>query len=299
MSCYHPLRGWRSREPTANGKFAITFVYRKGWTDLPISVPCGKCVGCRMDNARDWSARCVHEASMFRDNCVITLTYDGGSLPEHGSLVVSDFQKFMKRLRKRFPGVGIRFFHCGEYGEKLGRPHYHAILFNFDFPDKVFYALSKSGSRLYRSKILEELWTKGFSNVGDFNAESAAYIARYVTKKEGGKSKDLHYGLKVPEYVTMSRRPGIGFNWLMRFGSTDVYPNDYIVLNGGLKCKPSRFYDEKFFLDKKSDFGIILANRIKAAKVSPDNTDSRLLARERVHKAKVGLYGRSYEASGI
>ena len=104
------------------------------------------------------------------------------------------------------PTQGVRFFHCGEYGELLYRPHYHACLFGFDFSDKVLWS-TRGGVRLYRSKILEKLWTFGFSTIGDVTFESAAYVARYCTKKITGDKADEHYNGRSPEYVTMSRPP--------------------------------------------------------------------------------------------
>ena len=118
---------------------------------------------------------------MYDDNCFITLTYSNQHIPADGSLDVRVFQKFMKRLRKRF-GDGIRFYHCGEYGSLLGRPHYHACLFNFDFPDKYLWK-ENNGQKLYRSPSLEELWPYGYSSIGTVTFESAAYVARYILKR--------------------------------------------------------------------------------------------------------------------
>ena len=132
MTCYHPLECWR-----VDGQSKLAFVKpREALIREKLEVPCGQCIGCRLERSRQWAVRCIHEAQLHKDNCFITLTYNDEHLPSPPSLSVRDFQLFMKRLRKRF-GKGIRFFHCGEYGEKYGRPHYHACLFGFDFPDRV------------------------------------------------------------------------------------------------------------------------------------------------------------------
>ena len=131
MPCFCPLEGWRSKDRSSTGKRKIVFNPRDALRDMPVTVPCGQCIGCRLERSRQWAVRCIHEASLHEDNCFITLTYDDAHLPTDLSLNVSHFQKFMKRLRKRF-GEGIRFFHCGEYGENFGRPHYHACLFTSD-----------------------------------------------------------------------------------------------------------------------------------------------------------------------
>jgi len=121
-------------------------------------LPCGRCIGCRLERSRQWAVRMMHEASLHQDNCFITLTYDNEHLPKNASLVKRDFQLFMKRLRKAYPAVRIRFFHCGEYGEQYGRPHYHAILFGFDFPDKYFLG-KRNQFPVWRSASLERLWS--------------------------------------------------------------------------------------------------------------------------------------------
>ena len=289
MPCYSPLRGWRSSERSPTGKRRIVFNPRDALRDLPVSVPCGQCVGCRLERSRQWAVRCVHEASLHERNCFITLTYDDAHLPADGSLNLDHFQKFMKRLRKRF-GDGIRFFHCGEYGENFGRPHYHACLFNFDLPDREFWSC-REDVNLYTSKILSSLWPFGFVTVGDVTFESAAYVARYVMKKVTGDNASDHYRFtneitgqvydRKPEYVTMSRRPGIGRGWVDKY-LDDVYPFDFIVING-VKCKPPRFYDGVYELSLSGNTVALKGSRVvNAKKHSCDNSDSRLLVRSEI-----------------
>ena len=245
MPCFKPLQAWRTRDLNPEtGKRIISFSKHGTYYDLdePLDLPCGQCIGCRLERSRQWAIRCVHEAQCYERNCFITLTYSPEHLPPGGTLVLDHFQRFMKRLRKRF-GSGIRFFHCGEYGEKGGRPHYHACLFNFDFDDKELYR-ERDGVRLYTSAILSDLWGFGFVTVGDVSFESAAYVARYITKKITGDSAESHYGDRKPEYTTMSRRPGIGAPWFQQFGS-DVFPSDEVVLRGRV-MRPPRFYDSLY-----------------------------------------------------
>ena len=155
MPCYFPLNGWKSRERNPEtGKRKVVFKFREGLQDLPVKVACGQCIGCRLDRSRQWAIRCVHEASLYKHNCFITLTYDEDKVPQDFSLDVTHFQKFMKRLRIRYKHE-IRFFHCGEYGSLHGRPHYHAILFNHDFLDKEYFSI-RNGSTLYTSPILSK-----------------------------------------------------------------------------------------------------------------------------------------------
>lgn len=287
MVCYHPITAWRSLEGRgANGKWPLVFNKRDGYCDLEVQVPCGQCIGCRLERSRQWAVRCVHEASLYPRNCFITLTYDDAHLPGI-SLVPRDYVLFMKRLRKMF-GPGIRFFHCGEYGSLNLRPHHHAILFNFDFEDKELWSV-RSGVRLYRSPALESLWPFGFSTIGDVTFESAAYVARYVLKKVTGSDAQDHYKGRVPEYVTMSRKPGIAYNWFRRY-SSDIYPNDYVVIRGGVKCKPPRYYDNLYDnivnssivsnVKLKSLHDLKFYRKLKSRLHSIDNTYRRLRVRE-------------------
>lgn len=308
MPCYHPLAGFRSKSVHPKTGKPLMFV-GSGDAAHPgkeyIGIPCGRCIGCRLERSRQWALRCVHESKLYKDNCFITLTFRDDDIVRNHSLDKDDFVLFMKKLRQfdcryrwlpkfqkyvlghRFmwrTKSNVRFFHCGEYGEKLKRPHHHACLFNFDFKDKFLWSV-RNGVRLYRSKALEKLWPYGFSTVGDVTFESAAYVARYVMKKINGDMADKHYDGLVPEYVTMSRKPGIGKLWFDKY-KTDVYPHDYVVVNGH-KSKPPRFYDENFLLTDKDEFEIIKSNRKEAAKDNPHNAYSRLRSREVVTEARV------------
>lgn len=293
MPCYHPLHGYRSQEVNDSGKRSIVFNPRDGYSDMPVTVPCGQCIGCRLERSRQWAVRCVHEASMYEDNCFITLTFNDQNLPLNSSLNKSDFQKFMKRLRKYYNGKKIRYFHCGEYGSKLDRPHHHACLFNIDFEDKVLWSIRR-GVKLYRSAILEKLWPYGFCTVGDVTFESAAYVARYVVKKITGKNADDHYRGRVPEYVTMSRRSGLGHDWFMKFKS-DVFPHDFVVVRGGLKCKPPKYYDSIYDELSHSKFSSVKRGRERSARESEHNTPERLEVRETIKKSRIKLCERSFE----
>lgn len=193
---------------------------------------------------------------MHEKNCFLTLTLNDDHVSSNYSLDKNDFPLFMKRLRKKysFKKYGkIGYYMCGEYGENFSRPHYHACLFNFDFPDKIEIQTSKSGHRQFTSKILDSLWQNGHATIGDVTPESAAYVARYVTKKIR-QDNDNYYGSRVPEYTTCSRRPAIGLKWVEKYHS-DIYNNDVLIFNEH-KVRPPRFYDkvyEKNFPEKFLD----------------------------------------------
>lgn len=282
MPCYHPISAWQLLNvKTVNGKPSISFKnpYGKPSSDrVGIQVPCGQCIGCRLDRSRQWAMRCVHEAYGHENNAFITLTYSPEHVPPDGSLKKSHYQKFMKRLRKAVSPQKIRFFHCGEYGEKNQRPHYHACLFGYDFPDKILYTI-RDECRLYRSPMLEKLWPMGFATVGDVTFESAAYVARYITKKITGDLAEDHYKGREPEYTTMSRRPGIGKNWYETF-KTDVYPCDNVVIRGKI-MSPPRYYDKQLeAADPVMYEKIKLDRKAQALENAADNTARRLAVKE-------------------
>jgi hypothetical protein len=239
MPCYHPIQGWRAKSSNPSGKRSIVFDRSKGYSDLEVNVPCGMCIGCRLERSRQWAVRCVHEASMHDDNCFVTLTYEDTKIPGDGSLNKKHLQDFWKRLRKFIEPDTLRYYACGEYGEETIRPHYHACIFGFDFPDKKQWK-QQNGNWLYTSEILNEIWSYGYCIIGDVTFDSAAYVARYIMKKVLGDHAPYHYGDLTPEFNTMSRRPGIGGNWLETY--KDDIRKGFITINGK-KIGLPKYYD--------------------------------------------------------
>lgn len=293
MPCYSPLHAYEGKLTEA-GKVATVWKRSDSPEQVGRVLPCSKCIDCKLVYSRDWAIRCVHEAQMHKVNCFVTLTFNDKYLPVDGSLDVLDFQLFMKRLRKKF-SVPIRYFHAGEYGGKLGRPHYHALLFGLDFPDKILKTV-RLGNRVYESKALSEVWPFGFHSIGDVSFASASYVARYCVKKVNGSSSDEHYVIKSsgvlrkPEYTTMSRRPGIGASWFRKFKS-DVFPSDQVVFDGKV-FKPPRFYDNLLDRDDPELLESIKNRRRMECKY---NSDRRLLDMEQVKLAQVSLLKRPLE----
>lgn len=297
MPCYYPLQGYKSRR-SDDGKRKVTFKRTEGFSDLPVPIPCGQCIGCRLERSRQWAVRIMHEASMHEENSFVTLTYDEEHEPPWGSLDPRAFQLFMKRLRKR---VGrVRFFQCGEYGAQRGRPHHHACLFGVGFWDKTAWSV-RGGFPVYRSAFLEELWPYGFSEIGSLTFESAAYVARYITKKVTGNevAKAAAYevvdvatgevGRRYPEYATMSRRPGIGRRWLDEYGN-EVLLNGTVVMRGR-EMKAPRYYDEQF--DQSDPDAMEEVRKLRRSyRRRRDETAERLEVRATVARAGLSLKGR-------
>lgn len=291
MPCYHPLQA--SFSLRSDGKKDVRFLrndlFKHGVSPLDGSglfIPCGQCSGCRLERSRQMAVRAMHEASLYEDNCFLTLTYDDEHLPSDGSLVKKHVVNFMKRLRKEYAPKIIRTFYCGEYGDALGRPHYHVCLFNHDFEDKLFYKCSHE-FKIYNSADLCRLWPFGFSVIGSLTFESAAYVARYCMKKITGKHADAYYDGKVPEFGQASRRPGLGSAWIDKFGKSDVFAYDEVVVRG-FSCKPPRFYDKRLEALDPDAFIRMKAARVERAMTKvDDNTYDRLLVKEQCHEARL------------
>ncbi|AXH77316.1 MAG: replication initiator protein [Microviridae sp.] len=241
MPCYHPLPGWRSATLSDTGKRPVTFRMNEG-DGTRMEIPCGQCMGCRVEKGRQWALRLTHESRFHRNSAFITLTYDDAHLPPGGSLRPEDWVLFMKRLRFHHQDE-LRFFQCGEYGETTQRPHHHALLFGWWPDDGVRLNRYSTGTPLWDSKQLRNLWGHGNISVGLVTPETTNYVAGYVTKKLTGPAATEAYGDRVPPYATMSRRPGIGRLAIETWGPV-WYRDDAITLPGGTQVRPPRYYDQ-------------------------------------------------------
>lgn len=304
MSCYHPLIGIDTGEKTASGKVKYWIRSREQSTDFQfeidnnkhILIPCGRCIGCRLDYSRSWADRMMLELETAGKGIFLTLTYDNEHAqwsqfdengdPLYASLDKRDCQLFMKKLRGRFDGkdgrpfAKIRFFLAGEYGPSTLRPHYHAIVFGLgrsDFHDSVLHGCNELGQRYYVSDYLSSIWSNGFVLLSDVSWKTCAYVARYITKKLYGAA-DLTYSERnvIPEFSLMSRKPGIGREYL------DLHPDcldkEAIYLSteeDSLKIKIPKYYYKQLISDAKENslrdperYDKIMADRKKYAEDS-------------------------------
>lgn len=258
----------------------ITAVYK----DF-ITIPCGQCIGCRIDKSREWANRMMLELPYSTSAYFVTLTYNDENLPrrlyrsqeyedewsgeilESYSLDKRDLQLFNKRLRKRY-GNGIRFYAAGEYGSKSLRPHYHAIYFNLPLSDLVPFKRSSEGFMYYRSATLEKLWKKGFVMVTDVTWQTCAYVARYVTKKRTGKDSEFYNYFNIePEFSIMSRKPGLGRMWFDEHGKDayETYIISFSTKEGSIRFRPPGYFDSLYDIDHHDELEVIKENRRKMA----------------------------------
>jgi len=274
VPCYKPLS--LKRQTTKRGH---------------IVVPCGHCIGCRLERSRQWAVRCDHERQMSEHSAFITLTYRDCDLPfgdKEPTLVPRDFTLFMKRLRKRY-GNGVRFFACGEYGERTRRPHYHACIFGVDFADKVLHSTTDSGD-LYSSDTLDDIWGYGHCVIGDVTFESAAYVARYIVDKKTGPEAKVYTDLGIePEFVRMSRMPGLGSSWYEKYHG-DIFPFGRLVVRG-VKTRPPNYYLMKLKRSNPLEHEIQTSRRAFEADLKywsdKDKGAPQLSTKHRVKKAQI------------
>lgn len=314
MPCFRPKTAWLPPEPlpediyvTKDGREIsssrrLVFrppigAYRQREYRV-LQVPCGRCAGCRERDSRDWAIRLTCEASQHQESCFITLTYDREHLPRSGSVGKREMQLFLKKLRNHFPQWRLRYFLCGEYGGTTGRPHYHVCLFGVGFlADREPAGKSKGGHPLYESATLSKLWGKGRATVQDLTRETAAYCARYTNKKiaeVADRVRVLPDGRTVrlaPEFLLMSRRPGLGADWFRKFGRHDVYggSNGAYVDRGGHHVVAPRYFDKLLEVADPARYAEIRERRIEQAnrvQALRESAPTRLAVREQVQQAQ-------------
>lgn len=261
-------------------------VKQHAYLDMPMKVPCGQCIGCRLERSRQWAIRGLHESQMHEENCFITLTYDDDNLPPDYGLDHEDFSKFMKRLRRKVSSP-IRYLMCGEYGEHTSRPHYHALIFGWRPSDPSLFSVSGDND-LYESAFLTERWGLGHASFGEVTFESAAYVGRYITKKLTGEMAEAAYRVideetgevfdRKPPYLVPSRDPPIGASWLREYGQ-QAYEKDQVVLRARAMMPPvayDRFYERT---DPQHFEAVRRKRQLRWARKYAKPQQARLLAR--------------------
>lgn len=234
--CWTPITLTNERELwTPNG-------YDGGVTKV---VPCGKCGACLQRRSNHWSFRLAEEMKVSSSAGFFTLTYEvPPKINGKDTLRKKDLQDFFKRLRKDV-GSGIKYFACGEYGTKYGRPHYHAIIFNLPL------------SYIYNPNILEKIWKSGNSvesvrghiDNGTCTIGSIQYVCKYVSKSS---SEEVDYKTgeifeKEKECQLMSKKLGASYltPQMKKFHKERLI--NYVTLDGGVKASLPRYYRDKIF----------------------------------------------------
>lgn len=216
-----------------------------------IEVPCGKCVACRVNYSSIWSTRLMHELNYWNSSVFLTLTYDDDHLPEGETLVKRDLQLFFKRLRKN-SGRALKYYACGEYGDVGFRPHYHCIIFGFDF------------ASIKDRRLIKSVWNKsnvltGY-NFGSVTRDSCRYTCDYIMKAFiSGKDKSdfwLRFH-KEPPFRVCSQ--GIGKRYCLDYASI-LKERLYCLGSDGKKVPLPRYYRQLLGISGFDYFSIIQKN---------------------------------------
>lgn len=305
MGCYKPIPAYQ------DGEGRVKLGPPVGTENL--ALPCGKCIGCRTDRATEWAHRCEHEATQYRWNTFLNLTYADDRLPAEGTLRADHLRNFIKRLRKlgsrrdsghliRNAELPIRYLACGEYGEENRRPHYHALLFNAGFSDRRRVG-RKDGHELYESPTIAKLWPYGAHRLGDATPAAASYIAKYTLKAGYDQEKaefrrawacDLETQTHIsrdgeliqqPPFVRMSLKPAIGAAWVKAY-SSDL-TKGFLVTNGRKHAIP-RHYRELLKRNDPQRYEEMRANTDRSRRDNPTDKyqADRLEAARRIHEQK-------------
>lgn len=287
---------------------------------VDLRLPCGKCIGCHADKARNYATRAIHEyySDRDREGCFVTLTFNEEMLRKrdvsnYKSISRSELSGFIKRLRERVYakyGKTIRIFASGEYGEIKNRPHYHLLIYGFDFPDKYEFSFRyHNGERIsyFRSPFLESIWkpagdspSYGFSVIGAMTQSSCQYVASYVSDKldEFGDKDYKQLGIDKPFFYTPSKE-GLGFQYFQKYYKS-IYSIGYCHWHNGVKAPIPGYYTS---LLKRYDPELYSSYKLDKLKLMIDNlfienlnlTEQRLLVRKEALKMKYDKSIRSYE----
>lgn len=243
MACFHPreivvnkpklVYSWTKMSDGTLKRSSKPFAAAGKYT---ISVPCGKCPACLALAQSQWSFRIEREAlyGNYASVLFVTFTYDNEHLPSDFGLHKSEMQKYFHDLRqnidrtygidKDFP-YHLRYYVCGEYGSRRGRPHFHCILY------------------LKRSidwKLIQSSWSKGIVDIREFTPARAGYVAKYSVKQ-----LELDYEGRPRPFHMQSR--GLGKCWLDSCSITieGLNYNGYFANLSGRKVKLPRYYLDK------------------------------------------------------
>lgn len=242
--CLFPVKAWRFHDYDT-GEVKLSFTPMPKYDEV-LTVPCGKCIECLSSYSNEWANRCMLEASLYKQNCMITLTY----AETDGSLHKDDLQKFIKRLRKT---VSFRYFACGEYGKRGQRSHYHIIIFGWR-PDDLQFFFERNGHKVYKSNFVSAVWCSpkawqnlprkaGFISVEDVTFDTCKYTAKYLQKLNSVPSGSA------PCFTLMSLKPAIGLNAF----DEKWFETDKMYLQGR-QLPIARYFRRKYNIDNGYEF---------------------------------------------
>lgn len=197
-----------------------------------------------------WATRCVHEATQWKASSFITLTYK--TPPPGNTLCPDDTRNFIRRFRSVYRKP-FKYFLVGEYGENFDRPHYHALIFGYDFGLTNYNCQNDKRqtsnlTQLHNTNALDcpeltQLWGLGYTSVGELTFDSAAYCAQYAMKKINGPNAHSHYQGRHPEFMRTSQN-AIGKQYAHAFAKEIILNNN--VLSNGVEQPIPNYYLKQY-----------------------------------------------------
>lgn len=308
MACFKPIGAFYSK----NADKKIQFKPHSDTAGERINLPCGRCIGCRIDYVYEWVPRILHECSLHENNQFVSATYSPEFLPKMGDLHYPDMQDFYQKIRDN---IGpFRYFTCAEYGSKdrTFRPHYHSVMFGLQLDDLKQRKKNNNGDPLYESETLTQLWGRGNVIIGAVTPSSAAYVASYHLKSTDAKHDDAYqirdfetgeilYQYQKP-FVRMSKgsgsgKGGIGAAWYSQF-KDDAFPKGYVT-HQGRKFRTPDYYMRLLEADDPELYAKLKLQQrawTKTKEAQIKNSDRALARREKFHHVKREKYNRERKA---
>jgi len=312
MACEQPVVAYRSG-PEGPLFFNRYQAEKGGAQAYKFNLPCGTCILCRSEQARQWAVRLAHEAQTTELACFATLTYDDKHIPLYNSLSTEqvlnpqeeqtdDWQReqdrnhlslYWKRERQHQRRNGntnrLRYYVAGEYGDESSRPHYHACIFGTDLRDEGTYLLRGGKQPLWTSEALKKRWGLGNIAIGKLNFATARYTASYIVKKLNRKQVYRRIDENTGELIAVVQpkaymSKNIGKDWWNRYRHF-VTAHDFVVIEGK-RQKPPKAHDR--WLAERSEIAsqMVKQQRMEHAK---EETEEQTRARARNAHARAEM----------
>lgn len=226
MACFTPKDAWMSNRVNDAGNNFITWNHALADKTNPVEVPCGKCIGCRLDKRKRLGVQVFHEAQMHDYKCMATFTYSDENNP--GVIVKEDMQKAIKRMRSEPNNLEFKYLVAGEYGENTHRPHFHMAIIGYDFLGGP--GVQHIGKGQYMNRMLTDIWGNGAVHIVPLTIERCMYVAAYTMKKMG------------EEECWHSHSHYMGKTWLDKHWD-DIARTGRVVINGGEHPIPPKYFE--------------------------------------------------------
>lgn len=158
--------------------------------------------------------------------------WQDGSYDSVPTLDRADLSNYLKRLRAHhafnYPDEpGLRFAAAGEYGDLLGRPHFHLLLWGFGQRPADVRAMYRAWQRHQDEAIVHPPLDRALHHGAlspSVNKAVAAYQAKDLVKSRQELLATPALAARVPGYVAQSDRPPLGVSQCEHWLRTVVIP---------------------------------------------------------------------------